>query len=182
MNYIDLVLGIILIVAAIQGFRKGFIVELASLAALVLGIWGAIKFSDWTADFITDTTNYHSEHLSTIAFVVTFIAIVILIHILGKVLDNAVNAVALGFLNRLAGIIFGVLKAAVILSIFLLLFDTIDENVHILPSKQKTESKVYLPMKQLVPTLFPFIKLWNTNDKTKPEVKPADQKPPVKTT
>jgi membrane protein required for colicin V production len=187
MNYIDLVLGIILIIAAIQGFRKGFIVELASLAALVLGIWGAIKFSDWTAGFITRTTSFHSDHLSTIAFVITFIIIVILIHILGKVLDNAVKAVALGFLNRLAGIIFGVLKTAVILSIFLLLFDGIDENVHILPSQQKTDSKIYSPMKQLVPTLFPFIKLWNTDDKSKPEVKPvdqkpADQKPPVKTT
>jgi membrane protein required for colicin V production len=181
MNYIDLILGIILIIAAIQGFRNGFIVELASLAALVLGIWGAIKFSDWTAKFITDTTAYHSTHLSTIAFVVTFIAIVILIHILGKVLDNAVKAVALGFLNRLAGIIFGVLKSAVILSIFLLIFDAVDENVHLLPSGQKTESKIYTPMKQVVPTLFPFLKiefdkLWN-----KPNELPADQKAPVKT-
>jgi membrane protein required for colicin V production len=167
MNYIDLVLGIILILAAIQGFRKGFIVEFASLAALILGIWGAIKFSDWTAGFISETMGYHSRHLVTIAFVITFIAIVVIIHILGKVLDNAVRAVALGFLNRLAGIIFGVLKTAVILSIFLLLFDTVDENVHILPSGQKAESKIYTPMKQLVPTLFPFIKLWNTSDAEK---------------
>ncbi|HAQ19225.1 MAG TPA: colicin V production protein [Prolixibacteraceae bacterium] len=171
MNYIDLILGIILILAAIQGFRNGFIVELASLAALVLGIWGAIRFSDWTADFITDITNYRSEHLSTIAFVVTFIAIVIIVHILGKMLDSVVKAVALGFLNRLAGIIFGVLKTAVILSIFLLLFENIDENVHILPSRQKAESKIYEPMKQLVPTLFPFIKLWSTEKETEPEIK-----------
>lgn len=181
MNYIDLVLGIILIIAAIQGFRKGFIVELASLAALVLGIWGAIKFSDWTSGFIADTMNYHSQHLSTIAFVLTFIAIVIIIHILGKVLDNAVKAVALGFLNRLAGIIFGVLKAGVILSIFLLLFDSMDENVHILPSGQKTESKIYTPMKQLVPTLFPFIKLEFNKLWNKPDTNPADQKPISKT-
>jgi len=178
MNYIDLIFGIILIIAAFQGFRQGFIVELASLAALVLGIWGAIRFSDWTADFITDTTGYHSEHLSTIAFVVTFIAIVILIHILGKVLDTAVKAVALGFLNRLAGIIFGVLKTAVILSIFLLLFESIDENVHILPSRQKAESKIYEPMKQLVPTLFPFIKLWDTDKGDDP----TNQKPEPKST
>jgi membrane protein required for colicin V production len=182
MNYIDLILGIILLLAAIQGFRQGFIVELASLAALVLGIWGGIRFSDWTADFITDITGYHSEHLSTIAFVVTFIAIVILIHILGKVLDTAVKAVALGFLNRLAGIIFGVLKAAVILSIFLLLFESIDENVHILPSQQKTESKIYEPMKQLVPTLFPFIKLWESNKSDDPSIKLSDQKPESKAT
>jgi len=182
MNYIDLVLAIILIIAAVQGFRKGFIVELASLAALVLGIWGAIKFSDWTAGFITETFNYHSEHLSTIAFVVTFIAIVILIHLLGKMLDNVVKAVALGFLNRLAGIIFGVLKTAVILSIFLLLFDSVDENMHILPAKQKTESKIYSPMKQLVPTLFPFIKLWDFNKDTNPEKKATDSKATTQTT
>ncbi|MEI8112963.1 MAG: CvpA family protein [Bacteroidia bacterium] len=181
MNYIDLVLGIILIIAAIQGFRKGFIVELASLAALVLGIWGAIKFSDWTAAFITKNTGFHSEYLNTIAFLITFIAIVIVIHILGKALDNVVKAVALGFLNRLAGIIFGVLKMAVILSIFLLLFESIDENVHLLPANQKSESKIYTPMKQLVPTLFPFIKLWEMDIKSKPEEKSIDKNAPVKT-
>lgn len=169
MNYIDLVIGIILILSAIQGFRKGFIVEVASLAALVLGIWGAIKFSDWTAGFITETFGYSSKYMVTISFLVTFVVIVVIIHILGKVLDNVVKAVALGFLNRLAGIIFGVLKTAVILSILLLLFDVVDENVHILPTTQKAESKIYQPMKQLVPTLFPFIKLWNITDDTKPE-------------
>lgn len=172
MNYIDLVLALLLIIAAIQGFRKGLIVELASLAALVLGIWGAIKFSDWTSGFITDTTGYQSKYLTTIAFIITFIAIVIIIHILGKILDKTVKAVALGFLNRLSGIIFGVLKTAVILSIFLLLFDTVDENAHILPATQKAESKMYTPMKQLVPTLFPFIKLWDFGtEKQSPESK-----------
>jgi membrane protein required for colicin V production len=168
MNYIDIVFCVILIIAAIQGFRKGFVVEFASLAALVLGIWGAIKFSDWTAGYISRTFNYNPEYLSALAFLLTFVGIVILVHLLGKLLDNTVKAVALGFLNRLAGIIFGMLKTAVVLSILLLLFDPVDENVHILPTKQKTESKVYSPMKQLVPTLFPFIKLWNSDKGNNP--------------
>lgn len=161
MNYIDVVFAIILIIAAVQGFRKGLIIEFASLAALILGIWGAIKFSDWTAGFISNTFNFHSKNLTTIAFIVTFISIVVIIHLLARVLDKTVKAVALGFLNRLAGIVFGVLKAAIILSVFLLLFDTVDENVHILPVTQKAESKMYKPMKMLLPTLFPFIKLWD---------------------
>lgn len=177
MNYIDIVLGILLILAAIQGFRKGFMIELASLTALVLGIWGGIKFSDWTAAFINDTTGYHSKYLNVIAFFVTFIVIVVLIHVLGKVLDTVIKAVALGFLNRLAGIIFGVIKTAVILSIFLILFDTVDENVHLLPSAQKSESKIYAPLKRLVPTLFPFIKLWDTSFMTQPEKE--TENPPV---
>lgn len=181
MNYIDLFLGIILIITAIQGFRKGFIVEAASLAALILGIWGAVKFSDWTAGYISRTFNYHPSYLGTIAFLLTFVGIVVLVHILGKILDNTIKAVALGFLNRLAGIIFGVLKAAVILSILLLLFDPVDENVHILPVKQKAESKIYSPMKQLVPTLFPFIKLWGANEKNKPAEQGKGQKTVTKT-
>lgn len=164
MNYIDLTLGLLLIIAAIQGFRKGFIIELASLAALVLGIWGGIKLSDMTAHFITKHTGYTSDYLNIIAFFVTFIIIVILIHIMGKALDSIVKVVMLGFLNRLAGIIFGVLKAAVVLSVLLLLFDDIDETVHILPVQQKQESKIYGPMKEVVPTLFPFIKLWNSDN------------------
>lgn len=176
MNYIDLVLAIFLIIAAFQGFRNGFIVELASLAALVLGIWGAIKFSDFTAAYIEKNLNFHSEHITTIAFVVTFVLIVIVVHILGKALDKIVKAVFLGFLNRLAGIVFGILKTAVILSIFLILFDSVDENVHILPAKQKEQSKLYSPMKQLVPTLFPFIKLWDWNEKAAPEGEKTSQK------
>lgn len=181
MNYIDLVLAIMLLLAAIQGFRKGFIIEFASLAALILGIWGGIKFSDLTANFITKHTNYTSEYLSTIAFLVTFIIIVILIHIMGKMLDSVVRAVFLGFLNRLSGIIFGVLKTAVILSVLLLLFDEVDETVHLLPTKQKQESQLYGPMKSVVPTLFPFIKLWKSDeDKNEEDVKPAPRSKSVK--
>jgi len=182
MNYIDLVLGILLIVAAIQGFRKGFIIEFASLAALILGIWGGIKFSDLTAHFITRYTGYTSEYLDTIAFFATFIIIIILVHMLGKMLDTMVRAVLLGFLNRLAGIIFGVLKTAVILSILLLIFDEVDENVHILPTKQKQESQIYGPMKEVVPTLFPFIKLWNADKGDKEEEVEPEQKSKTKIT
>jgi hypothetical protein len=63
-----------------------------------------------------------------------------------------------------------------------MLFDPIDENVHLLPTKQKGESKIYTPMKRLVPTLFPFIKLWDSNDKSSPDHKSKDQKSETKTT
>lgn len=167
MNYIDLVLAILLLIAAVQGFRKGFIIEFASLAALILGIWGGIQFSDFSARLITKYTGYQSDYLMIIAFFVTFIIIVILIHIMGKMLDSIVKAAMLGFLNRLAGLIFGVLKIALILSILILLFDEIDENVHILPAQQKQESQIYTPMKQVVPTLLPFIKLWKIKEEDK---------------
>jgi membrane protein required for colicin V production len=54
----------------------------------------------------------------------------------------------------------------------------VDQNVHILPAKQKEQSKIYDPMKQVVPTLLPFIKLWDLKDHEKEDPK---QEPKSKT-
>lgn len=164
MNYIDIVLGILLIIAAVRGFMKGFIIELASLAALILGIWGAIHFSYFTADFITNTFHWESAYIGLVAFMITLLIIVVVVHIIGKLLTKVVEAMALGVLNHLAGMLFGVLKTALILSVVLLLFDHIDKDVHILSEEAKEESQVYEPLKDLVPTLLPFLNFWDADD------------------
>ena len=167
MNYIDIVLAIILVLAAISAYRKGLIAEVASLAALVLGIWGAIKFSYITSEFLIENFNLQTDHLNIISFVVTFIVIVILVHIVGNTVNKIVDTVMLGFVNKLAGLVFGVLKSALILSIILVVFDNIDEDVHILPQDIKAESRMYEPVRSFAPSIFPFIEEWGTNLKDK---------------
>jgi len=157
MNYIDIVLGILLIIAAVRGFVKGFIVELASLAALILGVWGAIHLSHYTGDFLRDAFDLSSKHAGLIAFIVTFVLIIVVVHIFGNFLTHVVEAMQLGLLNHLAGLFFGVLKTALILSILLVFFDKMDEDSHILDPETKEKSQVYEPLKNLVPTLLPFL-------------------------
>ncbi|WP_120273130.1 CvpA family protein [Mangrovibacterium diazotrophicum] len=164
MNYIDIILGILLVIAAVRGFIKGFIVELASLVALILGIWGAIHFSHFTAGFLVDTFHWESEHVGLVAFIITFLIILVVVHILGNILTKLVEALALGFLNHLAGLFFGVLKTALILSIILLFFDRIDEDAHLISQETKEESQVYEPLKNLVPTLLPFLNFWDETE------------------
>lgn len=172
MSYIDIILGLLLIFAAISGFRKGLIVELVSLAALILGIWGAIKFSGVTSEFLTENLNLKTEHLNIISFVVTFIVIVILVHIVGNVIDKIVETAMMGFLNKLAGMVFGVLKSALILSVILVIFDKIDEDVQILSPEAKTKSKLYTPMRNFAPSIFPFVDIWD--DDEAPDEAPGD--------
>lgn len=167
MNYIDIILVILLGLSAISGFKKGLVVEVVSLAALVLGIWGAIEFSGITAEFLTENLNLKSDHLNIISFVVTFIVIVILVHIVGNVVNKMVETVMLGFVNKLAGLVFGVLRAALFLSIVLLVFDRIDEDVKILSEKAKSESRMYEPIKNFAPTLLPFINFWDDDKSEK---------------
>ena len=165
MNYIDIVLFLFLLIAAINGFRKGLILEIASLAALILGVWGAIEFSYITTSFLTDNIGLESEYLNLISFFITFIIIVILVHIVGTSLSKFIEVAMLGWLNRIAGMAFGVLKIAFILSILLIVFYKIDTDVHILPEDVKSQSQLYEPIRNLAPAVFPFIRGWEKNDK-----------------
>jgi membrane protein required for colicin V production len=160
MNYIDLILLILLLMAAIGGFRNGFIAELASLAALILGIWGAFQFSDITAKFLVDNFNIHWEHLKILSLIITFIVIVILVHIVGNVVNKMVEAALLGFINRLAGLVFGILKSMLVLSVILVVFDRINSDVTIIHEDKIENSRLYKPIRNLAPSIFPFIEDW----------------------
>lgn len=167
MNYIDIVIGLLLLFAAIGGLRKGLISELASLAALILGIWGAIEFSYITSDFLTKNFNLETDNLNIISFVVTFIVIVILVHIIGSSVNKLIEVAMLGVLNKLAGLVFGIFRSALVLSIILLVFDKIDKDVEIISQEAKTESRLYEPVRKLAPSIFPFIKIWDEEENAK---------------
>jgi membrane protein required for colicin V production len=134
MNWIDFVIIALLAFGLIQGFINGLIIEIAELAALVLGIWGAIHFSDWTAGKLSGWFDMQSSWTGIIAFAVTFIAIVIGVYLLGKLLDTLLKAMALGFVVKSLGAVFGVLKTALILSVVFVFLNSIDEKRHFLPS------------------------------------------------
>jgi membrane protein required for colicin V production len=165
MNYIDIILLILLILSAINGFRKGFIEELAGLAALILGIWAALQFSGLVAGFIAGTFNYQSKYLPVIAFAVTFIIVLILVNIIGGITSKVIKSVQLGFLNQLAGFVFGVVKGALVLSVFLVIFNKLDRDVHLISREAKANSRMFEPVKNFAPSIFPFLDFWGELEK-----------------
>ncbi len=160
MNWLDLLILIPLIAGLFSGFKNGFIGEIASLAALVFGIWGAIKFSDWTANLLT-TWGIESQYMHIISFVITFIIIVVVIQIIAKMLSQLVRSLALGWIDRLAGIVVGLVKAALITSVILFVIDIVDERKSFIPEEAKEGSMLYQPMANLIPNLLPFLHLEN---------------------
>ncbi len=156
MNILDILIGIPLIYAIYKGFTKGFVYEVASLIALILGVYGAIHFSDFTAELIQDTFNYESQYMEYISFIVTFIAIVIGINLIGKIVDKMVESVALGFVNRLLGIAFGLMKGIILLSIVVHLLNYVNDRFSFISEEKKKESLLYVPMTHISDTLFDF--------------------------
>ena len=161
MNYIDIILLILLLLSAISGLRNGLIAEAISLATLILGIWGAIELSYITSDFLVESLNMKSEHIAIISFIVTFLVIVVLIYFVGIVMKKIVGIVLPGIINHLAGLIFGIVKSALILSVILVVFDKIDNDVHILSEDAKTKSRLHEPIRSFGPSVFPFLDTWD---------------------
>lgn len=159
MNVLDIILVIPLIWFIYRGFTKGLIIEFASLVGLVLGIWAAINFSYFAADILESYVDLEQKYISIIAFIITFIIVVILIYLIGKILERFINLLALGFLNKLLGAFFGLIKAAFILSIIILIINSFDKNKSIITSKLREGSILYKPIASLVPTIIPKLNL-----------------------
>jgi membrane protein required for colicin V production len=157
MNWIDAIIVIILILSLVTGFINGFVKEVASLAALILGIWGAIKFSAFTAEKLYDYFDMTGRYVGVIAFIVTFGIIVVIIHFVGILADKIIDAVSLGFINRLLGIVFGLIKSVLIMSVFFSVLNAIDARNSFLPKTTIEQSKFYSPISDIAPAIFPII-------------------------
>nr|WP_320117999.1 CvpA family protein [uncultured Marinifilum sp.] len=173
MNILDILIGLPLLWAIYKGFTKGLIIEVATLLALVLGIYGAIHFSDFTAEFIQQKFNYDSQYMGYIAFAITFILIVIILNILGKILNSLIEAVALGLINRILGVIFGLFKGIIILSIVVYFVNYLDQKLSFISKEKKENSILYEPMVRISETMFELFDsdFEGAGDKIKEKVK-----------
>lgn len=155
MEIIDIVLGVVLLYGLVKGIMKGLLAEVASLIALIAGIYGAMHFSFYAKDLLVKHVSLEPKYISLIAFAITFLVIVIGISLAGKLLTKLASVIALGFLNKILGAIFGVIKVGLILSVLLGWFERINGVLPFVSEAQKENSLLYTPVKNLAPTIFP---------------------------
>lgn len=155
MSIIDIVLAALLLFGFIRGLFKGLFVEIASLVALVLGIYGAIHFSYFAADLLESKVDWSEKTINIVAFAVTFVIIVLAISLAGKALTKLADFAALGLLNKLLGGVFGALKIGLILSIILIVFGKLNNTLPFMEKEDLEKSVLYEPVKSLAPMIFP---------------------------
>jgi membrane protein required for colicin V production len=83
-NIFDIIIIILLALGAVSGFTKGFITSAAGLLALLLGVWGGLKFSYIIGNWLADHTEFSERTIAIISFIVIFIVIVSLVKYGGK--------------------------------------------------------------------------------------------------
>ena len=157
MSVIDIVLGALILFGLIRGFMKGLFVEVASLVALIAGVYGAIHFSNFAGDFLQTKVDWDEKTINIVAFAVTFVIIVLAIALAGKALTKLANFAALGIINKLLGGVFGALKIGLILSVLLIVFNKMNNSITFIDEGHIKDSILYEPVKSIAPILFPNI-------------------------
>ena len=157
MNVFDIVIAALLIFGFVRGVMKGLFVEVASLAALIGGVYGAIHFSYFIGDFLKEAFSWSQEYISLAAFAGTFIIIIVTISLLGKMLTKLADFAALGIINKILGGVFGAIKIGLILSVVFIFFGKMNDTIPFVKKETLDESILYAPVKKIAPTIFPSI-------------------------
>jgi membrane protein required for colicin V production len=116
---IDLIFAVMIVVAIFKGYQKGLILAAFSIIAFIVGLAAALKLSAIVAAWLKDSIAVSAKWLPFIAFVLVFFAVVLLIRLGARLVEKAFQAVLLGWVNRIGGILLYALLYLIILSIFI---------------------------------------------------------------
>lgn len=142
MQLIDILLAIPLLFFIYNGWKKGLVREVATLVGLLAGIWACVHLSQQVAEWL----NLDSENSILIAFIITFIAVLVLTYLLGRCVEGLLKAAKLSLLNRLAGALLGAVKALCILAVLLNYVVMFDKQETVLKPDMKKSSLLYRPV------------------------------------
>ena len=157
MTLIDIFLLVPLLWFGFKGWKNGAVMEFIQLAAIVLGVFVATKFSHFLGNYFS----FENEYISILYFAITFIAVVGLLFLAGYFITNFLKMIMLGWLNRLLGITFALAKTVLVLSVLIFYFNKIDHEETILPSEKRDESLLFRPIEKVAPMVMPtLMQLW----------------------
>lgn len=167
MNALDIVILLLFLPGIIRGISKGFIEQAVSLAGIVASVWMAFKFSSFVSEKLSAYINVSDTVLKIVSFIIILIAVSIVVMLVAKLLTGLFKMAHLGWVNRLLGFIFAVALSAVVISVVIVLFDTINVKFELVKSPVLTESLLFNALRDFGYTVFPYLKeLFQTASET----------------
>ena len=150
----DIILIVILIWGAIAGFKKGLILTLASFIAIIAGALAAYYGADVIASELSLKVDWSEKQIAVASFAIVFLAVVLAVHILARVLEGTLKLVALGIANKIAGAVFGIAKNALILTF--IIFGIKGFGQGLLPENATDECVIYPVVESIAPLVLPY--------------------------
>lgn len=158
LNWFDLVILTILLLALFRGYVTGFIKQAVSLLGVVLGAFLAGKLAPMIADKLVLFTDAGKHIISPVSYIFAFLIIYIIVFFVGRLLQSFVKALKLNALNRFTGAVFCSLKWFLVISLLLNILISIDPDKNIIHNDIREQSYSYPHLKNLVTYIVPYLK------------------------
>lgn len=123
MNYLDIILICIIGVFALRGFFRGLVQEVISLTSILLAIYLSASFHH----LLTPHLSLYIENeitVSALAYAVIFFGTLIVCWLIAKGVRTMLKITLLGWIDRVAGAVFGIAEGVLIGLIVLMAFQT----------------------------------------------------------
>ena len=143
MIWLDIVFLVPLLWGAYSGFKKGLIAQVLGLTSLFAGVWLGVNYQEMVSPFLIEKVQ--EKYLSISCFIVLFFLVIILGAITTKIMEKFANFIQLKLINKLVGLILGVLKISSFLVIAVSIIQTWDSQSIMIDQSTK-ENSLFFPV------------------------------------
>lgn len=152
---LDLFVAIALIFGIYKGAKEGLFVSIAAFISLLIGVIAALKFSNVMKDYLYSDLGWDSSFLPLIAFLLTFFLAVLGVKFIAKLITRLLQAVYLGFLNRIFGAVFQILVVVLLVCLALSIFDRVNAIYPMFTKQELDLSHSYVVYQEISKHIFP---------------------------
>lgn len=145
---IDLIILLVLAIGFMFGCIKGVIKQAFSLGGLIAGLILGSFLSKPVSVFLLDSIKMSEKTASVVAFILILIIVPLVFTLLGNVLSKIFKAANLGFLDRLAGGLFGMLKFTIFMGLAIQLLEYTGLSEKLINKDEEHQSRFYEPVRK----------------------------------
>jgi membrane protein required for colicin V production len=154
MNWLDIVIILLLIFAAWEGWRQGMITQILGLAALALGVWLGWRYGGAIGGWL----GMKDAVARIVGFVVVLVVVIVAVVLIGRATRGLFRIVGLGVFDNFLGVLLSALKMALFVGLIMLLFEFVDPDGRVIREDIRQGSAMYRIVDGICDVVFPFVR------------------------
>jgi membrane protein required for colicin V production len=152
MNVFDIIVYLALAWAVFNGWRRGFLLQMMSLVAVIAALYFAAQYGSELERILAINVGVEG----VVGFIVIFVGALIITAIGGYVLRAVFRFAGLGVADILLGILFSVAKLGLIVSVLFSWFASVNKNYDWVSKQTVEESRWFKPISEVTDKLTPY--------------------------
>ena len=162
MQIVDIIMLGLVVLMTIWGLVRGLMRQIGDLAALILGVVGANLWGNNITTLLLEHAGWSLIVCQLVSYISLFLAIYIIVRIVVACIKSLTQLVRLGWIDSIAGGLFGAFKAILFVSILLNLAMLVSKDADIWKSPTFTNAICYEAVRDFAPHVLHLVESYQT--------------------